>query len=181
VIPLPFSLTRLCFILAVLGSLATVAPLRAETVSFPKEDPVFTFELPKDWKATLTKHNTLLLVAQAESKIFIVQEMPADAVHDKESAEKYLVADLNKDSASLGISDLKCWSDAYPASGGVAYLTANCTGKQYAGVDKVSAENFCAGFSADGKRFFQMKAFGNSPPGSFTTMEPILGSIKAFK
>jgi hypothetical protein len=38
----------------------------------------------------LTKHNTLLLVAQAESKIFIVQEMPADAVHDKESAEKYL-------------------------------------------------------------------------------------------
>jgi hypothetical protein len=165
-------------ILAFLGSLATVAPLRAETVSFPKENPVLTFELPKDWKATLTKHHTLLLVAQAESKIFIVQEMPA--VHDKESAEKYLVGDLNRDSASLGISDLECWSDAYPASGGVAYLTANCTGKQYACVDKVSAENFCAGFSADGKRFFQTKAFGNSP-GSFTTMEPILGSIKAIK
>jgi hypothetical protein len=171
-------MTRLCFILTFLGSLATVAPLRLETVSFPKEDPVFTFELPKDWKARFTKHNAVMLFAHSESRMFIVQEMPAHAVHDKESAEKYLLADLKKDSG--GMSDLECSSSTDPASKGVVLLTANCKGKQYAGDVKVDAENFCAGFSADGKRFFQMKAFGNSP-GSFTTMEPILGSIKAIK
>jgi hypothetical protein len=171
-------MTRLCFILAFLGSLATVAPLRAETVSFPEKDPVFTLELPKDWKASFTKHNALMLFAHPESAMLIVQEMPADAVHDTESAEKYLLADLKKDSGLM--SDLECSSNADPASKGVALLTANCKGKQYAGDVKVDAENFCAGFTADGKRFFQMKAFGNSP-GSEATMFPVLASIKAIK
>jgi hypothetical protein len=170
-------MTRLNFILAFLGLLLTVAPLRAETVSFPKTNPVFTFELPEDRKASFTKDNALVLFAP-ESRMFIVQEIPSDAANDKESAEKYLLADLKKDSG--GMMDLKCSSGVYPASKGVVQLTANCTGKQYAGIDKVAAENFGAGFTADGKRFFQMKAFDNSP-GSEATMLPVLASIKAIK
>jgi hypothetical protein len=179
VIPLR-DMTRLCLILAFLASLAVVAPLRAETVSFPKKDPVFTFEIPKDWKASFTKDNALMLFAHPQSGMLIVQEMPADAVHDKESAEKYLLADLKKESMSVGINDLECSSEAYPASKGVAQLSANCSGKKYAGDIKVAAENFSAGFIVDGKRFFLMKAFGNSA-GSAETMLPVLASIKAIK
>ena len=149
--------------------LAANASLRAETISFPKDDPIFKVEVPEGWAANDESGTGVILRPEGATTghFFAFVELPPAEVHDAESAKKYLETYRVKDLDALGVDEkartlwpvteetlpnnLKSWS---------AGADAMMKTKQ-GDLPQMIAYTAIA-FSPDGKKYFMMVAFGRS-------------------
>lgn len=168
---------RLYTVLAILlVSNVVIGPLRAESVGFPKDHPVFTIEVPKDWKAMFDS-NTSLSIKCISERGFIITEM--SSVHDKDSARKFLEGFIKYICQGKGATDVEQTPVLErPLTKNIAGLEISCSGNVFAGLEKASIEYSMTAFSLDGKRFFSISGFGFS--GS-VDQRRIEESIKAAK
>ena len=87
-----------CLVVGILVCLASIAPLRAEIASFPKDQPVFKTEIPSGYAATQTETSLYLRptaadtsrYADASNYFFAFIALPASDVSDEASAKKYV-------------------------------------------------------------------------------------------
>ena len=152
-----------------------VGPLRAETVGFPKDHPVFTIEVPKDWKVMFDS-NTSLSINGISGRGFITE---MSSVHDKDSARKFLEGFIKHICQGKGATDVE-QTPVFerPLTKNIAGLEISCSGNVFAGLEKASIEYSETAFSLDGKRFFSISGFGFSGSRDQRRIEE---SIKAAK
>src|SRR2546423_12756118 len=86
--------------------LAAASPLRAETVSFPEDEPVFKIDVPEGWAAKNESETALYLrpTSGTTGHFFAFLEVPAGEVSDEASATKYLESYRGKDLETLGVN-----------------------------------------------------------------------------
>ena len=155
-------------VIVLIAILGANGPLRAETVSFPNEEPVFKIEVPDGWAAKNESETALYLrPTGTPGHFFAFIELPAGEVSDEASATKYLESYRAKDLETLGVdvkgsmlfpvieealpNNLKGWSE---------YTEAFMKIKKG---DLPQAKSYWTiVFSPDAKRYFLMVAFGKS-------------------
>ena len=84
----------ICLVIGSLLCLSSIAPLRGETASFPKDEPVFKTEVPDGYAATETETSLYLrpTAAGGPGHFFAFIALPAGDVSDEASAKKYVEA-----------------------------------------------------------------------------------------
>jgi hypothetical protein len=90
---------RLSLTLFLAASTFVAAPLRAESIGFPKDKPVFTIEVPSGWKAEYNATPASVMLADAEMKnSFMAIGMPGGTIiSDKTAAAATLTKFLEQD------------------------------------------------------------------------------------
>jgi hypothetical protein len=163
---------RLRYLLAVsLISWMANATLRAETISFPKENPVFTFEVPKECKAELDKPDRVTFVAK--NGLFYLIEF---GQHDKDAVKKSLEALSSVPCEGKGATTTKKVA-AFEGKqvGGLLVISGGCSGEFGSGG---SLSFLQTAFSLDGKRFFSLGFYDLNDSG---VVDDLLKSIKPVK
>ena len=164
---------RYLVLVSFLGWTANGEVLRG-TISFPKESPVFTFEIPKRCGAGFDAKG-VLTIRTNEGHYFLLSEMSA---HDKESARKEMEKLSPYPCAAKGAMDVKPVSAHETMfNANITGLETTCSGEIYAGLDKVPLDELSAvAFSLDGKRFFRLSDYSSK---DFAIVQQIEESIKA--
>jgi hypothetical protein len=146
-----------------------IAPLRAETVGFPKDKPVLTVDVPSGWKidwiaaGPMPGGSRLQFQTEGGAADLSIKELPADAeVSDDESAK----ASLTK-IAMQHMKDFEASKTSDPeettVAGHKAYKTKVTTG--------IGPMEYTL-FTPDGKTYFGMFSMNGGA-------EPIIAAIKA--
>lgn len=94
----PMFSRSICLVVGILVCLASIASTRGETVSFPKDQPVFKTEIRSGYAATETETSLYLrptaadtsTFADASNYFFAFIALPASDVSDAASAKKYV-------------------------------------------------------------------------------------------
>jgi len=157
------------FVGVLIAILVANAPLRAETVNFPDEQPVFKIEVPDGWAAKSESEGALYLrpTSGNTGHFFAFIELPAAEIPDESAAKKYVESRRATDLDKLGADEkgrslwpvneetlpnsLKGWS----ADDDVLMKIKPCDLPQMKAYSAIV-------FSPDGKKYFLMLAFGRS-------------------
>ena len=157
------------FVGILVAILGTDAGLRAETVSFPSDEPVFKIEVPDGWAAKSESEGALYLrpIGETAGHFFAFIELPSAEVQDESAAKKYVESRRATDLDKLG-ADEKGRS-SWPAS--EETLPNNLKGwsadddvlmKIKTGdLPQMKAYSAIV-FSPDGEKYFLMLAWGKS-------------------
>jgi hypothetical protein len=156
-------------------SLALSGRLAAETVSFPKDNPVFTIEVPADHKASFNEHGVLMIGADE----FRLTDLKQASVASEEEAKKWIrmfvtaFADGRLAAAATPKVEVKKEEIAPGLSG---YVSRGMFATQSSG----GFYSFTAGvFQTPGGRSFYVDSFSASSGGS--DLWPLTASIKLIK
>jgi hypothetical protein len=143
-----------------------VPVLRAEPISFPKENPVFTFELPKELKAKFDPPDRLVF---NNGSFFLFETKQLD----KEAARKSMDAIISVPCEKVQAQRVsKEPASEITGPSGLIVLEAGCTGSFNTGPDLGYRTRV---ISLDGKRFFQFGFYSSDLSGA---VEAIVKSIK---
>jgi hypothetical protein len=145
------------------------APLRAETVTFPDEQPVFKIEVPDGWAAKSESEGTLYLrpTSGNTGHFFAFIELPAAEIPDESAAKKYVESRRATDLDKLGADEKgrSLWpvnEETLPNSLKGWSADDDVLMKIKPGdLPQMKAYSAIV-FSPDGKKYFLMLAFGRS-------------------
>ena len=149
--------------------LAATSPLRAETVSFPQDEPVFKIDVPDGWTAKNESETALYLrpTSGTTGHFFAFIELPAGQVNDEASAKKYLESYCAKDLDAAGVDEKG--RTIWGVSGETLPNSLKGWSADADGLMKIKAGDLpqmiaysAIAFSPDGKKFFLMAAFGRN-------------------
>lgn len=155
-------------VVGILLCLSSISPLRAETASFPKNEPVFTTEIPGGYAATETETSLYLrpTAAGGPGHFFAFIALPSSDVSDEASAKKYVesyrASELKKLNVEEGGASWPVTEESLPNGLKGWAADADSFLKQKKG-DLPQAIAFTAlAFSPNGKDYYLMVAFGPS-------------------
>ncbi|MFZ1221317.1 MAG: hypothetical protein WAO00_18650 [Chthoniobacterales bacterium] len=160
--------SRMLAVLLVLFSAGFVPSLRAESVGFPKDKPVFTIELPSGWKADwieagdLAGGPRLQLMAGGGDADLSIKALPASAEITDDASAK---ANLTR-MALLDMQEMEATKSTAPeettVAGHKAYRTKITT--------EIGFMEYTI-FTPDGKTYFSMFSMNGGA-------EPVIAAIK---
>lgn len=162
--------TSLAFLISIVG----LAPLRAETLAFPRDSPAFTLVVPDTgWTGSISSDvPSVLSVSQelGQPGTLSIRSVPEERrVTDDAAAKKTLVSLAEEEAKSVGGTDIK-WSE--PSEVSVAGHKAYSIKLTYTYRSiPVTGENLI--FTPDGKRYFMASSAGD--------VAAIVASIKPIK
>jgi hypothetical protein len=145
--------------------LSAVARVRAETASFPKDEPAFKVEMPAGWAATETE-TSLYIRPTAAGHFYAFIELPPSEVSDETSAKKYVESYRTTELKNLNVEEKgTMWpvmEESLPNGLKGWAADADAFMKQKQG-DLPQAIAFTAiAFSPGGQQYYLMVAFGRS-------------------
>ncbi len=120
---------HLFLVLSLALSLGATATLRAGTASFPKDKPLLTVEVPKDWETTYLASSGGMQVSQTMVGQITFLPVPDDAgVTDAETAKASLVKLVTAYLESMGEKPSKCSDPVETTVAGNKAYTTTTTG-----------------------------------------------------
>ncbi|MEY2564551.1 MAG: hypothetical protein QOH88_2744 [Verrucomicrobiota bacterium] len=156
------------FAIGTLLCLSATERLRAETASFPKDQPAFKVEMPSGWVATETETSLYVrpTAAGVPGHFFAFIELPPSEVSDATSAKKYVETYRTTELKNLNVEEkANIWpvmEESLPNGLKGWAAEANAFMKSKPG-DLPQAIAFTAiAFSPDGDQYYLMVAFGRS-------------------
>jgi len=148
--------------------LSATARLRAETASFPKDEPAFKVEMPSGWAATETETSLYVrpTAAGVPGHFFAFIELPPSEVSDEASAKKYVESYRTSELKNLNVDEKGAlWpvmEESLPNGLKGWAADADALMKQKPG-DMPQMIAFTAiAFSPGGQQYYLMVAFGRS-------------------
>jgi hypothetical protein len=162
-------ISKLVYVLVgTLLCLSATARLRAETASFPKDEPAFKVEMPAGWAATETETSLYVrpTAAGAPGHFFAFIELPPSEVSDEASAKKYVESYRASELKNLNVDEKgTLWpvmEESLPHGLKGWAADADALMKQKPG-DLPQMIAFTAiVFSSGGQQYYLMVAFGRS-------------------
>ena len=164
----PMFSRSICLVIGIFFCLSSVASLRADTASFPKDEPVFKMEIPSGYAATETETSLYLrpTAADASNYFFAFIALPASEVSDEASAKKYVEAYRASELKKLNMEEEKTpWpvSEEELPNGLKGWSADSDSFLKINKGDLPQMRAFTAiVFSPNGKTYYLMEAFGLS-------------------